>query len=493
MNTPDKLHHNLIELPKGKKPGDVVGERHEFVLLFDCAKSNPNGDPDTGNMPRVQPDSLKGLVTDVCLKRKVRNFFSLYSPHGAEARPWADGEDRLGYDIFIREGAIHERQLNTTHQALCRRIVSELLDELSKKGFLKDDSRKEIEDGLADADFPAKPEDCEPFVLDKCKGKLDFTSLPQRVYEKLSAIQGVPAEATAELQGFELPADALTSEEKAQKSVEKKCKDSAPRGSKSAVSKALKEIFNDLSPAGAVSARFAKLNLERANRDALCETYFDVRAFGAVVSTEGPLSGSFYGQIRGPLQFTFSESLDKVLPLDTTITRCSVANEELAKKKEREFGRKYGIDYGLYRCHIHFSPAFAAKTGFTYYDLDNFLFALVHMFDDDHVAGRHLRLVGLVDFQHQSALGNAPAHKLFDLVRVNGKTKDADGKRVFISSGSEFPRSLDDYEGEAPEGDLHVTKAGEIKPGKNGDGVAVIKARRLIWEIPPKQTSAKTP
>src|SRR5258707_13174506 len=107
MNTPDKLHHNQIELPAGKKPGDIVGERNELVLLFDCAKSNPNGDPDTGNMPRVHPDSLKGLVTDLALKRKIRNFFTLYYQHASEPRAWlADidkKEHRPVYKISIRE------------------------------------------------------------------------------------------------------------------------------------------------------------------------------------------------------------------------------------------------------------------------------------------------------------------------------------------------------------------------------------------------------
>src|SRR2546428_8558618 len=106
MNTPKNLHHGLVELPANKKPSDAVGERHELVLLFDCAKSNPNGDPDTGNMPRVQPDSLKGLVTDVCLKRKIRNFFTLFNPHGREPRAWQDADGRDGYEIFIREGAV---------------------------------------------------------------------------------------------------------------------------------------------------------------------------------------------------------------------------------------------------------------------------------------------------------------------------------------------------------------------------------------------------
>jgi len=239
---------------------------------------------------------------------------------------------------------------------------------------------------------------------------------------------------------------------------------------------------------------------DRCFRDALCDLFFDIRFFGAVVSTEGPLKESFYGQVRGPLQFTFAESLDKALPLDATITRCAAANEKEKKQAEgeaaessanRTMGRKHGIDYGLYRSHIHFSPAFAAKTGFTYFDLDNLLFALVHMFDDDHAAGRHLRLVGLVDFQHQSALGNAPAHKLFELVKVEGVKKDNDGTQVFSSSGSEFPRSLEDYAGEAPEGDLHL-KDGKVLTGKNGEGVAVIKATRIVWEIPAKPSEVKT-
>ena len=382
MTTPDKLHHNLIQLPSDKKPVNIVGERHEIVLLFDCEKSNPNGDPDTGNMPRVQPDSLKGLVTDVCLKRKIRNFFTLFDPHADEPAPWLDSEDRNGYTVFIRENAI-------------------------------------LQETMEGDDVAAEAEDTFKGYSDSNKGE----------WKKPS------------------------------------------KGKK-----------NDF--------------VLQAYRDALCAKFFDLRAFGGVVSTEGPLKGSFYGQVRGPIQFTFSESLDKVLPLNATITRCAVASEKEQKQAEeaeesesggnRTMGRKFGIDYGLYRSHIHFSPAFAAKTGFTYYDLDNFIFALVHMFDDDHAAGRHLRLVGLVDFQHQSALGNAPAHKLFDLVSVKGKKVVRDDREVFESSGSEFPRSLMDYEGTSPADEYHVTKASEIMPGKNGEGVAVIKVNRVVWEIPPE-------
>ena len=386
MNTPKELHHKLIQLPCGKTPSDPVVERHEFVLLFDCEKSNPNGDPDTGNMPRVQPDSLKGLVTDVCLKRKVRNFFTLFNPHAEDPTLRGDLQDRNGYAVFIRENAI-------------------------------------LQDMMEGDDVAAEAEKIFANYANSKKGKWE----------------------------------------------------------KPGKRKAAKTEF-----------------IARAYRDALCSRFFDLRAFGGVVSTEGPLKGSFYGQIRGPIQFTFSESLDKVLPLNATITRCAVASKKEVQKQtddsesggNRTMGRKFGIDYGLYRSHIHFSPAFAARTGFTYYDLDNFIFALVHMFDDDHAAGRHLRLVGLVDFQHLSALGNAPAHKLFDLVSVKGKKVDRDGRDVFESSDSEFPRSLMDYQGMPPDKEYHVTKAGKIESGKNGEGVAVIKVNNVVWEIPKMESTS---
>ena len=116
----------------------------------------------------------------------------------------------------------------------------------------------------------------------------------------------------------------------------------------------------------------------------------------------------------------------------------------------------------------------------------------LHPVRDPHdAAGRHLRLVGLVDFQHSTALGNAPAHKLFELVKVDGVTKDKDGKKVFASSESEFPRSLADYSGEAPDGDLHV-EDGKVLHGKNGEGVAVLQANKLVWEISPGNPAIET-
>ena len=391
-----------------------VGERHDIVFLFDCAKSNPNGDPDTGNMPRVQPDSLRGLATDVMQKRKLRNFFSLYDPDGT---PRPEGATAFGYSIFIRENAVLQETMESPEiEALARKIFAEELKQAPEAW----DAKGKKKGGKAKKTEKAEQEQAEDAEKEEVSPAEDFK--------------------------------------------------------------------------------------KQAYRAALLRTFFDLRAFGGVISTEGPLKGSFYGQIRGPIQVTFAESLDKILQLDSTITRCAVASVKEKQKQQKEsdeesggnrtMGRKHGIDYGLYRSHIHFSPAFAAKTGFSYYDLDNFLFALANMFRDDAASGRFLRVVGLVDFQHQSALGNAPAHKLFEKVEVSGikYTKDEaaalgkpelEGK--FKSSGSEFPRAgeagkIIDYYGSAPGSlDKH-----EPVPGYEAKGII---ARKLVWEIPVRTAS----
>lgn len=344
----NELHHNIVTLPNGKVASGVVTERHDMVLLFDAKKANPNGDPDAENMPRIQPNTLKGMVTDVCLKRKIRNFFSLYKTDGN-----LKDNPESGYDIFIKENAILQQLM-----------------------------------------------------------------------------EAAPINASA------------------------------------------KRIFIDIYKQNETAFKKGNEFWDISHRDALCQTYFDLRAFGGVISTEGPLKGSFYGQVRGPIQFSFAESLDKVLQLDATITRCCSTSEKEKKEQEKQsegdektggnrtMGRKYNIDYGLYRAHIYFSPAFAAKTGFTYFDLDNFLFAMTHMFTDDPSSNRSgMRVVGLVDFQHSRPLGNEHAHKLFDMVKVEMRDKNKD-----------YPDSINDYFGCVP---------GQVDGNK-------ITVKKVIWEIPEK-------
>ena len=469
------LHHNLITLPPGKNATDVINERHDIVLLFDATKANPNGDPDAGNMPRLQPDSLKGLVTDVCLKRKIRNFFSLYTPNGS---PLTD-QPADGYRIFVKENAIFKDHLDDVQQRMCRIQFGKLIEDLKKRGYLAEQGVGEIEQAVRFELFPDKPKEVAKFVLENCKGRLHFASLLTEVCQEMETYQELSSEIKEKLKAIQLSDDDKKSEDKLRKALTDAAKKAVGKGEAKTVEGILKLCFDKCSPQAQIEKKFAELELEKLVREYACKEFIDNRTFGCVISTKGPLEGSFYGQVRGPVQITFAESLDKVLQLDATITRCAVASKDEIESTgsaagNRTMGRKFLVDYGLYRTQIYVSAAFAHKTGFTYYDLDNFLFALKHMFQDDNAAGRAgMRVVGLIDFQHATCLGNVPAHKLFEKVLVEKK-----------DSGQELPGRLEDYHGEAP-ADGAVMEEGE---GENKR--TLVAAKRLVWEIPQKLNAA---
>jgi CRISPR-associated protein Csd2 len=159
-------------------------------------------------------------------------------------------------------------------------------------------------------------------------------------------------------------------------------------------------------------------------RQVMCRKYYDVRTFGAVMST-----GENAGQVRGPVQLTFARSIDQVMPLEYSITRMAVATEAEAEKQQgdnRTMGRKFTVPYGLYRCHGFISAPFAAQTGFKEDDLKLFWDALLMMFEHDHSAARgQMATRKLVVFKHDSAMGNHPSHVLFDKVKVEVKQKPA--------------------------------------------------------------------
>lgn len=259
--------------------------RIDFVYIFDVQDGNPNGDPDAGNLPRVDAETGMGLVTDVCLKRKVRNYVQV-------AKGCADG-----YDIFIKEKAVLNTLIDAAHEQ------------------------------------------------DSVKSATDKTS---------------------------------------------------------------------------------------AARDVMCKRYFDIRTFGAVMST-----GKNAGQVRGPIQFTFARSNDPIAATEHSITRMAVATEKEAEKQggdNRTMGRKATVPYGLYVCHGFISANLANQTGFSEEDLTLFWDALKNMFDVDRSAARGLMSAQkLIVFKHDSMLGNAPANKLFDLVKVQKKCDGA-------------PRKFADYE-----------------------------------------------
>ena len=170
-------------------------------------------------------------------------------------------------------------------------------------------------------------------------------------------------------------------------------------------------------------------------RDFMCRTFFDVRTFGAVMTTfvKGALN---CGQVRGPVQLTFARSVDPIIPQEVTITRVAITTEADAEKKGTEMGRKYVVPYALYRGEGYVSANLARKsTGFSEDDLALLWDAIVNMFEHDHSAARGKMAVrALVVFKHDSELGNAPSYKLFDAVSAKKK------------EGIEAPRSIGDYE-----------------------------------------------
>lgn len=270
-----------------------IDRRHEFVLFFDVINGNPNGDPDAGNLPRLDPETNRGLVSDVSLKRKIRNYVELAAPTA------------MGHRIYVTEGAI--------------------LNEKHREAYLRE-----------------RPNDAEA-----------------RTAKKLSP----------------------KSDEEAQRL-----------------------------------------------RQFMCDNFYDIRAFGGVLST-----GINAGQVRGPVQLAFASSVEPIMPLEISITRMAATNEREKKARQggddeersdnRTMGRKHIVPYGLYRAHGFISAALASHpakgTGFSEADLELLFTALKDMFDHDRSAARgEMATRRLVVFRHASALGNAPAHALFDRVKT---------------------------------------------------------------------------
>jgi CRISPR-associated protein Csd2 len=287
-----------------------LANRYDFVLIFDVKDGNPNGDPDAGNMPRLDAESGHGLVTDVAIKRKVRNFVSMVKEQ--DQRVPNAGEKR--YEIYVREKAV----LNVQHQRAYAALGLDAVVEESE----------------------------------------------------------IPAVDTGEPEG------------KKKKPVKDKRK-----GSVSDVPQA---------------------------RDWMCQNFFDVRTFGAVMST-----GVNCGQVRGPVQLTFSRSIDPIVSLEHSITRMAVATEAEAEKQQgdnRTMGRKHTVPYGIYVAHGFVSSFLAKQTGFDDDDLALLFQALSQMFDHDRSAARgEMSTRGLYVFKHDSELGNAPAYALFERLKVVAK------------------------------------------------------------------------
>jgi len=297
----------------------VLTNRHDVLILFDVKNGNPNGDPDAGNLPRIDPTTNKGLVSDVCLKRKIRNYV-------VELCKGSDGNPEEGRDILVRQGSILNNEIGNAIER----------------------SSKDLDKGASD-------------------------------------------------------------KQKAE-----------------------------------------------AARNWLCKTFYDVRAFGGVLSTgKDVLQGSPFGQVRGPVQFTFAQSIDPITPLEISITRCAVTKPE-DEKKERTMGNKHIVPYALYCAKAYISPVFAERTSFAQEDLDLFFESLLHMFDHDQSAARaEMTVRAVYDFEHigtqhpnnaeqnakEARLGCYHAHKLFEGITIRALNDKEQ------PSAKKYPESFDDYQG----------------------------------------------
>lgn len=338
--------------------------RIDFVYIFDVQDGNPNGDPDAGNLPRVDAETGKGLVTDVCLKRKVRNYVQVTK------------DCSQGFDIYVKEKAV----LGRSHVAAFKALGYKLGEE-SKKEILDDEINEELMDttfceGLSIAD----EEDGNYFVVE---GDADKKAVAEWLKESGLSKKTVTF---------------------------------------------IKSVLKD------AKARKQTPEETEGGRVWMCSNFYDIRAFGAVLSLK---SAPNCGQVRGPIQLTFARSVDAIATAEHSITRMAVATEKEAEKQggdNRTMGRKATIPYGLYLCHGFISANLANQTGFSEEDLALFWDALKNMFDVDRSAARGLMSAQkLIVFKHNSVLGNAPANKLFERVKVEKKCDGA-------------PRSFTDYE-----------------------------------------------
>ncbi|MDH4185547.1 MAG: type I-C CRISPR-associated protein Cas7/Csd2 [Nitrospira sp.] len=339
-----------------------ISNRYDFVLLFDVKDGNPNGDPDAGNLPRLDAETGRGLVTDVSLKRKVRNYVAM--KHGY-ARP---------FDIYIKERAV----LGRSHTQAFKE-------------------------------------------LDIALGEDMAVPIPSDVVEQLGELtlpEGLEV-ATEEDGSVSLMVSGVLDKKEVQQWIKE---NELPSKVKTFLNKTLKD------------AKSRKPTREESDqgRDKMCETFFDIRTFGAVLSLK---SAPNCGQVRGPVQLTFARSVDPIVTSEHSITRMAVATEAEAEKQQgdnRTMGRKFTVPYGLYVAHGFVSSFLARQTKFSDTDLDLLWEALGSMFEHDRSAARgEMTTRGLYVFKHDSELGNAPAHTLFDLIQVKRANGDGGPARSF--------------------------------------------------------------
>jgi len=341
-----------------------IDNRYDFVLVFDVKDGNPNGDPDAGNLPRLDPETSQGLVTDVAIKRKIRNFVAMVHEY---KRP---------YDIYVREKAVLGRSHVEAFKSCNISIGAE--------------------------------------------HRQSITAAQANVLQGLGLPLGICVEETPNGK-FEL----IMAADFNKASVVDWIKENK-------LDVAIKKLLNEAIKHS--NGRRPTQNESERGKQWLCENFFDIRTFGAVLSLK---SAPNCGQVRGPVQLTFARSIDPIVPQEHSITRVAVATEAESEKQNgdnRTMGHKNTVPYGLYVAHGFVSCFLAKQTGFGEDDLKLLWQALSQMFEHDRSAARgEMTTRGLYVFKHDSKLGNAPANTLFERIGVTRKP------------GVSAPRRFEDY------------------------------------------------
>lgn len=338
-----------------------INSRYDFVLLFDVRDGNPNGDPDAGNLPRLDAETGKGLVTDVCMKRKIRNYVQVAKSGDKGAAP-------AGFDIYVKERAV----LGRAHVEAFNALGIELGQDLP-------------------------------------------VPIPENLVEMLK--EASLPEGMEVIEGDEDRHILMVSGTTDKKEAKQQIKDTEGLGKE--VAKFLNKALGD------AKTRKPTRDESDKGREWMCKHFYDIRTFGAVMSLKSaPNCGQVRGPVQLTFARSVSPVVALEHSV-TRMAVATEAEAEKQGGDNRTMGRKFTIPYGLYRAHGFVSAHLAKQTGFGDDDLKLLWESLKNMFDHDRSAARgEMSTRGLYVFKHEGELGDAPAHSLFDLVEVKQNAPD---------------------------------------------------------------------
>lgn len=373
-------------------------KRMDFVLIYDVRDGNPNGDPDAGNLPRMDPSNRHGIVTDVCMKRKIRDYLH------AQGRP-----------IYIQSSTA----LNTLYYRAAADLARDPVE--SRRITLSP-----VEVLLAADDIVRLYPEGETLPDE------DKQALVARVQSWLSQL---------DVEGMEFRPDDSTltyfGEAKSLSDFKEAlvCDGVLTGGDTKVVDGIAKKLVETKKGSGKKGSGAAKLTSEDREKVKweMCARFDDIRLFGAVLT-----AGTNAGQILGPMQLTFGRSIEPIQQWDAAITRCAITKASDRERKQTEFGRKPWLSWAVYRQHGFFNAPLAAKTKVTKEDLARFWEAVAGMFSTPSASKGQMALRDLIVFVHPCTQGNAPSHLLFEKVKVEKR----------LAGEGELPIRQDGFDGE---------------------------------------------